>query len=169
MRFCPLRVSQLLIPLASLLSSCAAAAPRPVAFDETELAPYRGAGTGTVSGQFVVAAEGEVHIGNNEQVTLLPVTSYTKEMVEREIVKGENLAASDPRFQPYVHLAKTDDQGNFIFEHIRPGEYFLSGLVEWYFGDDVRYQWACERISIGAGQKLRVSPSWFSEPLNRVS
>jgi hypothetical protein len=113
-----------------------------------------------VTGQLVVTtAEGETHISDGTHVTLLPVTSYTKEMVDREIGNGENLAPSDPRFRPYVRLVTTDTHGNFIFDHLPPGDYFVSGLAEWSFTDDFEYQWACERVTVSKGQTVRIKLS----------
>ncbi|MDR3402145.1 MAG: hypothetical protein P4L99_06560 [Chthoniobacter sp.] len=129
-------------------------------FNEADFAAYRGAGSGTVAGQLIVtSADGETHIGDGEHITLIPVTAYTQEMVDREIGEGENLASSDPRFRPYVRLTKADSHGNFLFDHLCPGEYFVSGLAEWYFGDDAQYQWACERVSVRNGQTVRLKLS----------
>jgi len=131
-----------------------------VAFNEAEFAPYRGAGSGSVAGQLVVTSDdGETHIGNGAHVTLLPVTSYTKEMVDREIGDGDDLASSDPRLHAYVRLVTTDGGGNFVFDHLRPGEYFVCGLGEWYVGEDEQYQWACERVTVGPDQAVRIKLS----------
>lgn len=135
-------------------------APRRVEFREAEFAPFQGKGTGAVAGQLVAtSADGETHIGNDEHITLLPVTPYTQEMVDREIGNGESLAPSDTRLRPYVRLMKTDDHGNFRFDHLPPGDYFVSGLVQWYFGDDAIYQWACERITVHEGKVTQVRVS----------
>ncbi|MEZ0258320.1 MAG: hypothetical protein ACAI37_23780 [Chthoniobacter sp.] len=134
--------------------------PRRVPFNEADFAAYRGAGSSTVAGQVIVkSSDGETHIGAGTTISLLPVTSYTREMVEREIGNGEYLTASDPRFQPYVHLQTTDDSGHFVFDHVRAGEYYVAALAEWSFADDTSYQWACERIAVGTGQTVRVKVS----------
>jgi len=160
MRLRPSPASWSLVFLALLLSSCAVlAVPRRVPFNEAEFAPYRTPGSGTVAGQLVTSYGGETHIGDGTHVTLLPVTSYTKEMVEREIGNGENLAGSDPRLRQYVRLLTTDGGGNFVFDHLPPGEYFVCGLNEWYVGDDAQYQWACERVTVGKGQTVRIKLS----------
>jgi len=146
---------------AFLFSSCALiGVPRRVPFNEADFAAYRGAGSSTVTGQLIVtSSDGETHIGDGTHVTLLPVTPYTKEMVDREIGNGENLAGSDPRLRPYVRLVTTDGQGNFVFDHLPAGEYFVCGLGEWYVGDDAQYQWACERVAVGKGQAVRIKLS----------
>ncbi len=131
---------------ALLLSSCAFVdiprVARRVPFNEADFAAYRGPGSSTVAGQVIVkSSDGETHIGDGTTISLLPVTAYTKEMVEREIGNGEYLTPSDPRLQPYVHLQKTDDSGHFVFDHVRAGEYFVAAQAEWYFADDTSYQW----------------------------
>ena len=145
-----------------LLTACAAFAtsPRRVPFNEADFAAYRGTGSATVTGQLIVrSSDGETHIGSGVHVTLLPVTAYTREMVDREIGNGENLSNSDARLQQYARLVKTDGQGRFVFDHVRPGKYFVSGLAEWYFADDAQYQWACEQITVENGQPVHVQVS----------
>ena len=149
---------------ALLLSSCALVdlprVSRRVPFNEADFAAYRGTGSSTVAGQVVVtSSDGQTHLGGGTHISLLPVTAYTKEMVEREIGNGEYLTDSDPRLKPYVHLQKMDDTGHFVFDHVKAGEYFVAALVEWSFADDSTYQWACERITVGAGQTLRIKVS----------
>jgi hypothetical protein len=147
--------------VAVCLPACAlVAAPHRTAFDETALAPYA-AGTATVSGHIVVKAEqdGQFHLGAGSHPTLLPVTAYTREMVERELGDGEILAASDARFKKYVRATTADDHGNFVFRNVPTGEYYLVGLVQWWDADDSQYQWACERIRVTAGQTLQIKLS----------
>jgi hypothetical protein len=148
---------------ALLFTSCAWWFPvaHRVPFDEAEFAGYGAAGSGTVEGRIAVKGEddGELHVGGDAYLTLLPVTSYTTEMVEREIGNGEMLGPSDARLRKYLRAATADDQGNFVFNHVPPGDYYLTGLVEWDFGDDAQYQWACEKISVGKGETVRVTVS----------
>jgi len=121
------------VVFALLLSSCAALVNEPrvarrVPFNEAAFAEYRGAGSSAVAGQLIVKGpDGETHIGGGTEISLLPVTAYTKE--------------------------------HFVFDHVRAGEYFVNAQVEWSFADDTSYQWACERISVGAGQTVRVKVS----------
>ena len=104
---------------AMALSSCAflifVKSPRRVPFDEAALAGNRGPGTGTVTGQLVATDEGVAHPGEGVPITLIPVTAYTREMVDRILGDGENLTASDPRFRKYVRKTDADHQGNFCF------------------------------------------------------
>ena len=136
------------------LSSCATGPlPRQAAFGETEFAHYRLPGSGVVTGQLVVtAADGSAHVGMNNHVAIFPETTYTKEIVDREIGNGDYLQASDPRFLRYVQTATTGAHGNFRFNHLAAGEYFAFGLAQWGEGNAAQYQWACETIKVGSGQ-----------------
>jgi len=156
--------------VALLFSSCAFSGfvdyPRRVRFDESEFAAYRGTGSGTVTGLLAVrSSNGAEHVGNfggsvaGVHVTLIPVTGYTKEMVEREIGDGENLGPSDPRFEKYVRITMTDGNGSFAFNQIPAGDYFVSGLGEWVEYGEFKYQWACERVAVGNGQTVRIKLS----------
>lgn len=137
-----------------------ATVPRRVAFRDAEFAPYRGSGSGMVTGQLVVVdSDGKIRVGEGAHITILPVTSYTREMVERVIGDGDNLADSDPRLKEFVRLKTTDDNGNFVFDHVRSGQYFVSGLVEWGDADNTEYQWACERVTVGNGQTVHLKVS----------
>jgi hypothetical protein len=148
----------------ALLTSCAfpgsETVPRRVAFDESAFSAYGKPGAGIVTGRLIVTSgDGVVHAGSANQnmmgdtpVTLLPVTAYTREMVDREIGNGERLPLSDPRFKKYVRATKTDANGNFAFHQIPAGQYFVSGMAEWLEMGEFKYQWACEGISVGRGQ-----------------
>ena len=155
------------LAFALLFSSCAFSgfvnSPRRVRFDESELAAYRGSGSGTVTGLLAVrSSDGAEHVGNfggsmaGVHVTLIPVTAYTKEMVEREIGNGENLGASDLRFQKYVRVTKTDPNGSFVFNEVPAGDYFVSGLGEWIEFGEFKYQWACDRVTVRDGESVRI-------------
>src|SRR6202000_62689 len=69
-----------------MIPSCAGidipSVPHQVAFNEAEFAGYGGPGTATVQGHIWVVGQDdhEFHPGDQTEVTLLPVTSYTTEM-----------------------------------------------------------------------------------------
>ena len=53
-------------------------------------------------------------------------------------------------------LAKHTVNGEMV---VPPGEYFIAGEVEWYFGDDAQYQWACEKVTLAKGQTAQIKVS----------
>jgi hypothetical protein len=133
--------------------------PRHVPFNESEFAGYGSPGTGSVSGQLVVNIDGTVCIGNGDTITLVPVTSYTQEMVDRELGQGALLTAADPRLKRYVKKTTGDSHGNFAFQQVPAGRYFVAGLAGYNDisnEDNFVYQWGCERITVGQGQNVRI-------------
>ncbi len=144
-----------------------------MAFNEAEHAAFRGTGSSSITGPVVVTGpDGVTHWGIQDYVTLIPVTSYTKEMVDREIVHAEYLAPSDARFHKYVRVTTTDGRGNFTFDQVAPGDYFVTCLVDWLLGDIndgiYEHQWACERVTVGRGQTLHLKVSRNLQPSGRT-
>ena len=125
----PLTRAPSLLLLAALATGCAHAtgpAAREAAFNEQEYAQYAYAGTGTISGQVMVRAEGgQTRPAEGSQVSLNPVTSYSTEWWNRTVVGGLNLRSADEREQKYLRTAQTDAQGRFVFGDLPRGEYFV--------------------------------------------
>jgi hypothetical protein len=161
-----LRAAGASLVLLLLLTSCAFSGfvrvPRRVPFDESAFAGYGGPGSGSVVGQLIVTWQGHTYPGEGNSITLIPVTAYTREMVERELGDGVYLTPSDPRFKKYVRITNADHQGNFAFHQIPAGEYFVAGEVSWNgsgSSDSLYYQWGCERVKVGTGQTVRIKVS----------
>ena len=178
MRIHLLRTRRTVLVLSLLLSSCVFSGfvrvPRRVPFDESEFAAYRGSGSGVVGGQLVCTYEGKNHAGEGTPVTLIPVTAYTKEMVERELGDGVYLTGSDPRFKKYVRVTNADSKGNFVFNNIPAGEYFVAGEAAWSEAGSYTFvhQWACERVKVGSGQTVRIkvthNPQHGNSPIQNI-
>ena len=125
----PLTRAPSLLLVAALATGCAHAtgpAARETSFNEQEYAQYAYAGTGTISGQVMVRAEGgQTRPAEGSQVSLNPVTSYSTEWWNRTVVGGLNLRSADEREQKYLRTAVTDAQGRFLFSDLPRGEYFV--------------------------------------------
>jgi len=155
------RLALLLLPL--LLPSCLLPMiirdPRHVPFNESEFAGYGAPGSGSVSGQLVVNIGGQSYIGNGSSITLVPVTAYTQEMVDRELGNGALLVSADPRLKQYVRKARADSNGNFTFQQVPAGNYFVAGVAgynDMSNDNNYVYQWGFERVTVGKGQNVRI-------------
>jgi hypothetical protein len=139
--------------------------PHQVPFDETEFAAYDRPGSGAITGQLAVVDpdNGRLRHGDRATVELLPVASYTTEMVNRQLGQGTRLFPADSRLKKYVRTTTTDHQGNFAFSSLPAGDYYVFGDVEWndqpLFEEYNQYQWGCERITVRNGQVTRVMVS----------
>ena len=162
----PLFYARLLFALA--LVSCA---PLPVqrqaSFDPHEYAPYEKTGTSTISGQVSLRAQdGAVTSGGGcREVYLEPVTSYSTEWYEHEVVKNETLTAPDPRARTYRKVTGTDGVGFFRFENLPQGSYYvacrmqfdrwiMTGTRPTMFEETI---WVGARVDLEHGQDARVT------------
>ncbi len=108
----------------------AAARERP--FVALEYEAYRVDGAGSISGQaFLKTRGGDVKFGAGNVVHLKPVTTYSEEWFEREILGGEELEAADARADHYHWTTRADGFGGFLFQSIPPGRYYLTCRITW--------------------------------------
>jgi hypothetical protein len=143
----------LLVVLAGCAANIPPAAPRQVAFDSTEYAPYQKPGTGRITGQILFRTEtDEVKPGAGKQVILSPVTSYSTEWWLQEVVGGRRLQPADSRATPFQHAAAADRQGRFRFDNLPPGEYYLAS----WSGRSSADQRVGERIQLREGEQLNL-------------
>ena len=156
-----------LLLLAGVLNACGPlAAPRLVAFDEAEYRPYAGKGTGSITGELdVTPSDGGVETGARcEEAYLAPVTSYSTEWYEREIMKGEPLAEPDPRVGTYHRQTLVKGASHFHFYNLPSGSYYLACRLtwsRWYMGQRRPTMfggagWAYAKVQVGEGEQVSV-------------
>jgi hypothetical protein len=117
-------------------------AERKATFDEKQLTPYAGKGTGTVTGQaFLKTVGGDVKYGAGNKVLLVPAIDWTREAYERGIVHGETLSPAPPavthKLEEYSHTTVADGSGNFEFHELPPGSYFVACKIVWQVGGGI--------------------------------
>lgn len=133
---------------------------RLVNFQVADFEPFRGNGTGTITitGEaFLRTRGGDVNLGAGLDVFLYPVTEYTTEMLQREILGIERLAPMDERLSQFVRSTRADSRGQFEFTKLPPGDYYLLCLI----------QWEVHRITSGpvptyTGGKFYLTPGYYS-------
>ena len=122
-----------IIPIALALLLLAGCATKRIPFQESEYAGLTLTGSSTVTGQiFLVDQLESKQVGGGSEVTLEPVTSYSDQWYEIAYLNNRSLTKPDPRYRNYVIKSKADDEGNFSFNNVGPGRYYLSGLVYWH-------------------------------------
>lgn len=135
--------------------------PRP-AFPEAEYAALPKVGTGKVTGQaFLRTRGGDVKYGAGSEVFLNPVTSYSNFWYEQQMQLGQPLSAPDPRLNEYVRTQQADGMGNFSFENVPPGDYYVSTKVTWevpagYYSSSIQGGWIAEKIKVTNDQATKV-------------
>lgn len=100
-------------------------------------------GTNTISGQsFLVTRGGDPKTCAGQEVSLVPVTDYAKERMEYRYGSAENgfrshsnngikFSNDDENYHKYTKTAFCDASGNFTFEKVADGEYFVTTSVLW--------------------------------------
>jgi hypothetical protein len=123
-----------IVALATLFSGCVTQHQMTTPFDESEFQSFVGKGTATITGQaFLKTVGGEVRYGAGDPVILTPVTPYTTEALLAE--RSLRLPQTDPRLLKYLHTVIADGSGNFEFQDIPPGDYYIKCAIVWVVPD----------------------------------
>jgi len=126
----------LLVLLIGILSGCVAprpAAPRLQTFNPADYRSSLEDGTATITGEaFLSTRAGGVHYGAGRMVQLIPVTPYTTEIFERQFLNHERLTPPiEKRLDHFARFITADSRGEFRFEHVPAGSYYLVCLISW--------------------------------------
>lgn len=122
------------IILAVALSGCVTQQPpvQRISFPVAEYDALPKTGTGSVTGQaFLRTVGGDVKYGAGSEVYLQPVTAYTTQWYEVNVLGGRQLTNPDPRASQGQLRTQADGNGNFTFTNVPPGNYYLSAAVRW--------------------------------------
>lgn len=129
-------------PLALLGACNTARGPAPgVAFDPSQANYIRAPGRGVITGQaFLRDSSGQpnVRYAAGETVRLIPATTYAQTRIKNFYGSVKFLpAASIPKVEPdrqYASLTRTtttESNGQFTFENVAPGHYYLTTQLIW--------------------------------------
>lgn len=126
----------LLVLLIGTMSGCVAprpAAPRLQTFNTSDYRSSLEDGTATITGEaFLATRGGGVHYGAGRTVQLIPVTPYTTEIFDREFLDHERLNPPiDKRLDIFARFITADSRGEFRFEHVPAGSYYLVCSIYW--------------------------------------
>ena len=151
------------LPLLGVLLAACAVAPQPIQapFVESEFAPYRARGTSTITGQaFLKTRGGDVKYGAGNEVVLVPVTSYTREMTRMMKTGASITKERDPRYAAYRRTAQADGNGNFEFRNLPAGSYYLDCVIHWEvpgpYVSTVTGGLAEAEVTVGRGETAKV-------------
>jgi hypothetical protein len=149
---------------AMLLVGCLAQPqPRQAKFNLNEYLPYGGTGTAGIYGEaFLTTPGGNVKKAMGNKVYLNPVTTYSTEWFQREVLGGQLTAEGDPRAAPYLHEAVVASDGKFEFENLPAGDYYIACPISWEVldttsdGTTFAGGWASAKVSLKAGERKQI-------------
>lgn len=118
-----------------LLSGCAANVHHMTTpYDRAAFVKYEQTGTGAVSGQaFLKTLGGDVKYAAGNTIYLIESTPYTDELyraAERnQPISEETL---NPDFKLYARQVTADGEGEFTFDNLPAGKYYVWTTITWY-------------------------------------
>jgi hypothetical protein len=153
----------LLVLLIGTLSGCVAQPqPRHVQFNQDEYTPYGAVGSAIIYGEtFLKTRGGDVKKAAGNKVFLNPVTTYSTEWFDRQIIGNQLLTEGDQRARPYFQETVADSDGRFQFENLTFGDYYLACAISWEVPDgyghtSVTGGWAYAKVNLKAGEHKKV-------------
>lgn len=128
-------------------------------FDYDAHKPYTQDGTTTVKGRGVVRPpQGKTVTCAGSKVLLLPATPFFRKALDR-IRTGEGLQIEekqDPRYQALFKESQCDRQGNFTFESVPAGHWFVMMAVQGAVGSAQQGGTLLREISVVDGETAQV-------------
>jgi hypothetical protein len=121
-----------------VICGCAARTPAiqvNTPFTEDDYINYAKDGTGSIKGQaFLKTRAGDVKYGAGTTVYLIPITSYTKDLMNKAIEKGGGFTTNmDYRLNKYIKTTTADGEGRFEFKKLPPGDYYVGCQIAWKY------------------------------------
>lgn len=159
-------VMKILIALLTFtLISCAVPQQERVAkYDANEYARYAGSGSARITGQaFAKTVGGDVKYAAGNTVWLYPVTSMTTEWYQTSIKAGKPMKAGDQRMMQHSRSTVADGNGNFEFNGLPGGDYYVVTQVTWgvstgmqFFPIEQTGSALHTKVHVGEGESKRV-------------
>lgn len=147
-----------------LLAGCYTVRSVDVPFNAEDAAFINNPGSARVEGQgFMRQRGGGVVTAAGETVELVPVTPYSEARIAA-IYQGAKINRttigiedSPPDYDIYKRRTTANAQGDFIFEDVPPGQYFVTTAVQWMAGDWPQGGSIYERIYVPEGSNQVVN------------
>lgn len=149
-------------PTAPTISTLALVA----AFDATEAKSLLADGKNSIKGSsFMRQQGGGVVTCAGQTVSLVPATAYATERIaalygntERGTNNGRRykFVPDPPEFLTSIKTTRCDAQGNFAFDRIADGTFYINTLVVWQIGYSQQGGQLMQRVSVKEGQSLVV-------------
>ena len=149
------------------VQGCGANLPaRVVPFNEGEYRPYVNPGNAALTGEVDTPrlSQGAETGTRCEEAILVPVTSYTTEWFEQEILNGKPLSEPDPRAKAYEQRTLVKGTSHFHFYNLAPGSYYVVCRMtssRWYMDRRrltmfARPGWTYATVNVKPGEQMIV-------------
>lgn len=140
--------------------------PLKSSFDATAAMQMLAVGTNTIEGSALIRQQGGgVVTCAGEEVTLVPVTEYATERMmaiygsDQRGYRGSGLLKFTPDDPAYYSASRTvlgDAQGNFLFDKVADGDFFVTTTVTWTAGYARQGGVLMQRVKVTGGETKRI-------------
>lgn len=138
-------------------TSCQQPVKRKIAYNATQYVPYTQKGEAKISGSVCpIMDDGKKKCFANVPVYINPVTDYSDEWYARGWAGTEFLEAADKRVLPFNKHVLTDEKGNYTFEGLPAGSYYVVTQIQ---------ETGCKYKRYGAKVSMK---KWVSPTLEQV-
>jgi hypothetical protein len=87
-------------------------------------------GNATITGKlYIITPTGAKVYGKNRKLYLNPITSYSQQWYKESYLGHKKLSKADSRLYSYLRLTETNSNGEFTFNEVPAGRYYLIGVV----------------------------------------
>ena len=119
--------------VAVALFHCSCVESHHAIFSEAAFASSLRLGSGDLQGKaFLTLRNGDRQIASRTAVvTLMPSNGYTDEIANQHFGNRVKFGPPDPRLAKYIRTTHPDQDGNFAFTNLAPGDYWLSCRLYW--------------------------------------
>lgn len=156
-----------------LLAGCATVQPQAMtnSFNPAEVAWFNQPGSNVIEGNAVMrTVGGEVRTCAGSDANLIPVSAYASERMTKmfgstttgllSASSGFSWASTDPIYQATSRTVTCDSLGNFRFDHLPDGDYYVTAKVVWGIPNRYFTSWQggylMRRIHLAGGETQRV-------------
>lgn len=171
----------LVLALAAGLAGCAITQPKPITYNLTnefdslsaqqQLMPGGGSIRGTA---FLRQQGGGIVTCAGQLVHLIPVTDYASERMQiiypftpkvgetsyknfrDEMLVKRNFIPDEPDYREHTKTTKCDAQGEFLFENLKDGQYYIQTAVTWQVQYSIQGGLLVSKAEVLNGQSPRV-------------
>ena len=147
----PLPTVLLLTGLAIFVADCGPSATQE-ALIKKESARYVKRGRSSVAGRaFLVAPDGHQIPASDEEIYLTPVTTWAEGRIP-DVVASNKIPEGSDRAAQVWWVTRADSAGEFSFEELTEGEYFVVCAIPFTLGGDAVQRVAYARVTVAPGQ-----------------
>lgn len=135
-------------------------------FDTAEVKRLVGEGNNTIKGNALMRQSGGgVVTCAGFPVALTPVTAYSNERIfslyqsnENGVNQGRNYKFSPdpPEYYSLARKTTCDAQGNFAFEHLPDGSFYITTVIAWMVGYNQQGGNMMQRVAVSGGKVVSV-------------